>query len=132
MANSPAVGVKSMERVEDLQQLLTTGAHRPSQREAVSTAIDWAATVLEKGLLVYDAAQLQKMMREKTIRAAAANTQAALQAFDKTATYSVVADAETGNSEITRKAEDETRTIILIERSDVAAETARLGAPMGA
>ena len=120
-------------RLDTLRQLLAPTRRRlPASRAAADHAIHWAATVLEKGLRVYDTTVLEKLMRDKTIASVTANMKAALEAFDKQATYSVVGDVETGNMEITRRAGDESRTVILIDGSNVAKETVQIGAPMGA
>ena len=128
---SDTVGVKDIRRVKALQARLDKAGKMPSQREAVTWAVDVALGMLEKGAVTYERRQLDALMRVKTIKAAARNTEAALRAFDKEAVYSVVADAETGNMEITRRMGGESRTVILVEKETaIAGPLERL--PIGA
>ena len=113
-----SVAMESETEVLWLQALLSERqGGRLSIRRSVSWAVQFGIKSLEKNGAMYDQKALGDLMRQKTIAAVAENLQAALRAFDREATYSVVSDVETGNIEITQNGTGrEARTVILMER----------------
>ena len=92
-----AVGVSSIARVSELQALLARGGEPDSRRAVVSAAVDWTALAIEGGGAFYNRETLAALMRRKTLEAVVFNLESALRTFDKAATFSVVADADTDN-----------------------------------
>ena len=118
MVGTGTVGVSSIARVRELQALLARGGEPDSQRAVVSAAVDWTASTIEGGGAFYNNEALASMMRRKTLEAVVFNLESALRTFDKEARYSVVADADTDNIEITRKTPDgNSLTVILVARA---------------
>ena len=123
METPSTIGVRSVEQVRELQALIARGGETTSQRAAVSAAVDWAVEAMQGGGAFYDCEALAATMRRRTIEAVVSNLETTLAAFDKSASYSVVGDVDTGNIEVTRSNANHSRTLILVERRDAAKET---------